>query len=123
MVSVSPGSSLRARLQGKATIVSYIDTLLAAFPSNTLASGPHPSRNTQHHPSSLYPLSQREMEVLKALAQGASNKEIASMLTIAHGTVKRHVSNIISKLGVTNRTQVATRAYALGLLLDERESA
>ena len=55
-------------------------------------------------------LSGREIEVLKLLAAGASNREIADKLVLAEGTVKNHVSNILSKLHAENRTQAANRA-------------
>lgn len=55
-------------------------------------------------------LSAREREVLRLLAQGASNREIAQQLCLAEGTVKNHVSNILSKLQVANRTQAASKA-------------
>ena len=64
-------------------------------------------------------LSAREQEVLEVLAQGASNREIACVLTIALNTVKRHVKAILEKLGVSNRTQAVTRALHLGLLTQE----
>ena len=62
------------------------------------------------------PLSEREIEILKLLSQGLSNKEIAKQLYLAEGTVKNYVSNVLSKLGVTDRTQAALRARELGLL-------
>ncbi len=62
------------------------------------------------------PLSSRELEVLEHLAAGRSNKEIASALTIAEGTVKNHMSQVLAKLGVFDRTQAALRAKELGLL-------
>jgi DNA-binding NarL/FixJ family response regulator len=55
-------------------------------------------------------LSSREVEVLKLLAGGASNREIAEKLVLAEGTVKNHVSNILSKLHAENRTQAANLA-------------
>lgn len=55
-------------------------------------------------------LSVREIEVLKLLASGASNREIAEQLTLAEGTVKNHVSNILGKLRAENRTQAANFA-------------
>jgi LuxR family maltose regulon positive regulatory protein len=66
----------------------------------------------------LDPLSLRELEVLHLMAQGATNGEIALILGLAVETIKRHVSNILSKLGVANRTQAAARAHELGLLCD-----
>ncbi|MFL5655730.1 MAG: response regulator transcription factor [Ktedonobacteraceae bacterium] len=65
------------------------------------------------------PLSQRELEVLKLLATGASNQEIATALVLAPGTVKLHVSHILSKFGVKSRTQAILRARDLGLLPKE----
>ena len=60
-------------------------------------------------------LSEREVAVLRQLAGGASNKEIAVALRIAEGTVKNHVTNIFGKLKVHDRTQAALRARELGL--------
>ena len=67
----------------------------------------------------LDPLSVRELEVLQLMAQGATNQEIARALTLATETIKRHVSNIISKLEVCNRTQAVVRGHSLGLLSDD----
>lgn len=61
-------------------------------------------------------LSSREIEVLKLLAAGASNREIADTLVLAEGTVKNHVSNILSKLHAENRTQAANMARKRGLI-------
>jgi DNA-binding NarL/FixJ family response regulator len=60
-------------------------------------------------------LSEREVEVLRRLARGASNKEIAAALAIAEGTVKNHLTSAFGKLGVSDRTQAALKARALGL--------
>lgn len=62
------------------------------------------------------PLSERELEILQILSAGASNREIASQLYIAEGTVKNHVTNILGKLGVRDRTQAALKAKELGLI-------
>ncbi len=91
----------------------YTSRLLASFPSvgRKVEASPHPvtfSFNT--------PLSERELEVLRLLATGASNEEIAGELSIALTTARKHVSNIISKLGVNNRTQAVSRGRDLGLL-------
>ena len=62
------------------------------------------------------PLSERELEILVLIARGASNKEIANQLYITEGTVKNHITHILSKLGVRDRTQAAIKAKELGLL-------
>jgi DNA-binding NarL/FixJ family response regulator len=62
------------------------------------------------------PLLEREVEILRLLAQGLSNKQIAARLHLAEGTVKNYVSGILAKLGVTDRTQAALRGRELGLL-------
>jgi LuxR family transcriptional regulator, maltose regulon positive regulatory protein len=67
-------------------------------------------------PSLAEALSAREMEILGLIAAGRSNKEIASELFLAMGTVKKHTSNIFGKLGVQSRTQALARAQHLGIL-------
>lgn len=62
------------------------------------------------------PLSDREREILRLVASGASNKEIAATLVIAEGTVKNHVTNILGKLGARDRTQAALKAKELGIV-------
>ena len=62
------------------------------------------------------PLSERELEILRCIANGSSNREIAAQLVIAEGTVKNHITNILGKMGVTDRTQAALKARELGLL-------
>ncbi|HAD06109.1 MAG TPA: DNA-binding response regulator [Anaerolineaceae bacterium] len=61
-------------------------------------------------------LSSREMEVLRLVAQGASNKEIADTLVIAEGTVKNHLTNILAKLDARDRMQAVLKARELGLI-------
>ncbi|MCA9943017.1 MAG: response regulator transcription factor [Anaerolineales bacterium] len=62
------------------------------------------------------PLSERELEILGVLATGASNREIAAALFITEGTVKNHITNILGKLGVRDRTQAALKAKEMGLI-------
>ncbi len=62
------------------------------------------------------PLSERELEVLSEVARGGSNQVIADQLFISLNTVKKHVTHILEKLGVTNRTAAVARARDLGLL-------
>jgi two-component system, NarL family, response regulator LiaR len=67
-------------------------------------------------PESSEALTERETEVLRLLAQGQANKEIARSLNISEKTVKVHVSNILSKLGVQSRTQAMLYAIRFGLV-------
>jgi len=62
------------------------------------------------------PLTDRELDTLRLVAAGYSNREIASALHLAPGTVKNHVSNVLLKLGVRDRTRAVLRALDLGLL-------
>lgn len=77
--------------------------------SRTLRASLHPAAGEL-----IEPLSDREREVLVMLAQGVPNKEIADKLHLAEGTVKNHVSNILDKLQVQNRTQAANLARQRG---------
>jgi DNA-binding NarL/FixJ family response regulator len=67
-------------------------------------------------PDSPEALTEREVDVLRLLAQGQANKQIASNLRIGEKTVKTHVSNILAKLGVPSRTQAALYAVRIGLV-------
>ena len=62
------------------------------------------------------PLTERETEILRLMSGGYSNKEIANSLGVAEGTVKNHVSNILSKLGVRDRTRAVLKALELGIV-------
>jgi LuxR family maltose regulon positive regulatory protein len=103
----------------------FLDTVLAAF-----ATSPHNGKTRlageSGHPlrygpmsTFLEPLSERELEVLRLMEQGASNQEIAEGLVLALSTVKSHVRNILSKLGVSNRTQAVKQARTFGLFPDK----
>jgi DNA-binding NarL/FixJ family response regulator len=70
------------------------------------------------------PLTPRETEILRLVARGETNREIAGRLILAVGTIKVHVEHILDKLGVTDRTQAAVRAVELGIVRpDEPEAA
>jgi LuxR family maltose regulon positive regulatory protein len=95
---------------------AYVQRLLASF--DVL---PSPTSKFQSPISSLQslptePLSEREREVLRLIADGLSNREIADRLVVAVSTVKTHINNVYAKLGVRSRTQAAARARELGLL-------
>jgi LuxR family maltose regulon positive regulatory protein len=97
----------------------YVSRLLTLFPRDheikLPAHQPDPISNKPTGEPLIEPLSERELEVLQWMASGASNEEIAQALVIATATAKKHVSNIIRKFGVENRTQAVARGRSLGL--------
>jgi len=77
------------------------------------------SRLSQQAPAAaqlVEPLSARELEVLRLLANGATNREIANQMVLAEGTVKNYVTSIFNKMGVDDRTSAAMRAREMGLI-------
>ena len=82
----------------------------ASTPAHAQPSAPGPRRSLEE------PLSERELEVLRLLAQGRRNGEIARDLVVSENTVKAHVKHIYRKLGVADRVQAANRGRELGLL-------
>lgn len=76
-------------------------------------SKPSPKHRDEFLPD---PLSPREIEILKLVATGASNREIAEKLVISEGTVKNHLSSILSKLGVRDRMQAILKAREFGII-------
>jgi LuxR family maltose regulon positive regulatory protein len=102
---------------------AYARRLLAAFESTHTegepaaqerASRPLPSSRTQL----LEPLRERELEVLRLIAEGFSNGEIADRLVLGKATIKTHINRLFHKLSVTSRIQAIARGRALGLLAD-----
>lgn len=71
-----------------------------------------PSADAAQMPARRLPLSEREYQVLRHVAAGDTNKEIARSLNLSLHTVKRHVANILNKLGVDSRVEAATLLYA-----------
>ncbi|MCK4314751.1 MAG: hypothetical protein KAX24_03175, partial [Anaerolineae bacterium] len=104
----APMGELLRQAAAQGIKLDYVSALLTALESETKAKGVHPSL--------VEPLSERELEVLRLLATGLANKEIAQTLVIAVGTVKQHLKSIYGKLQVHNRTEAASRARDLGLL-------
>lgn len=80
----------------------------------TIAARPEPDDFT--HLPTPEPLTLRETEILRLLASGFTNREIAEVLFLAEGTVKNHISTLLAKLGVKDRTRAVLRALHLGLL-------
>jgi LuxR family transcriptional regulator, maltose regulon positive regulatory protein len=96
--------------------LGYLGQLMRAFEAEGGMSDKPIGRHEGGVPGIVDPLSEREIEVLRLLAAGKSNQEIAEELFVALDTVKKHVSHILAKLGATNRTEATARARALGLL-------
>jgi LuxR family maltose regulon positive regulatory protein len=93
---------------------TYARELLAAFPAADRTAPP--SEVSVAADQLIEPLSKRELEILQLIGEGYANQEIADRLVITLHTVKKHSSNIFTKLGVTSRTQAVARARQLGLL-------
>ena len=93
----------------------YVQRLLAAFPDVQLEKT---DLSISQAPKSklLEPLSEREIEVLELIAEGLTNRDIATRLYLSLHTVKVHAHNIYAKLGVKNRTQAAAKGKTLGIL-------
>lgn len=74
------------------------------------------AQNAEPDAELLSKFSERELEILRCVAHGYTNKEVAQMLEISPNTIKTHLSNLYTKLGVSNRTQAAAEAKALNLI-------
>src|SRR5512143_1328226 len=109
--SVQLAESIRATMRGESILdpsvaakvvaeFSRVSSMVAATSSEVLPE----------------PLSEREIELLRLIASGCNNKEIADSLFITEGTVKNHITHILGKLSVRDRTQAALKAKELALL-------
>ena len=99
-------ASVRAVAEGRTSLApALLDRLLRE----------HADRHTAPSPL-LARLTERETDVLRRIAAGMSNVEIAQVLYVGEGTVKTHVASILRKLGLRDRTQAAVAAYELGLV-------
>jgi LuxR family maltose regulon positive regulatory protein len=94
----------------------YASKLLAAFPKDVLSAVPIDKELTINTQILVEPLSQREIEVLRLIAEGCKYKEIAERLVVSINTVRHHTKNVYGKLDVNNRTQAIGRAKELNLL-------
>lgn len=99
-----------------ARLREYAARLLDAFGDKGTVAPPASEVRMQKSTPLFEPLSERELQVLRLIAAGASNPEIAERLVIALPTVKRHISTLYAKLGVTTRTQAIVRAQEFRLL-------
>jgi LuxR family transcriptional regulator, maltose regulon positive regulatory protein len=106
----------------------FLSTLIEAFdaggddrastslPQRGATTFPAGANGGRRFPTLIEPLSERELEVLRLLAEGRTNEQIARTLTIALGTAKTHVHNVTAKLGAQNRAQAVARGRELNLL-------
>ena len=104
-------SAILAAARGESFLQSSVTGKVVAEFARLLDAGARPRAEAL-----ILSISAREREILGMLAEGASNKEIADRLGLADGTVKNHITNILAKLDVRDRTQAALRARDLGLV-------
>jgi LuxR family maltose regulon positive regulatory protein len=90
-------------------LLIYTDKLLAAFSQPAIPKQAKAGLLAE-------PLSERELDILRLIATGRSNQEIAEILVIAVSTVKSHINNLYGKLGTNRRTEAIAMAHELGLL-------
>jgi LuxR family maltose regulon positive regulatory protein len=111
-------SANRSRFEeiGDLDLRDYAEKLLAAFGESSATVSSKSKIINQKSEMLVESLSERELQVLRLIASGASNQDIADKLVIALPTVKRHISNIYAKLQVTSRTQALVRARELKLI-------
>jgi DNA-binding NarL/FixJ family response regulator len=103
-------AAVRAAAHGQSLLPPAIATKVVAQLTR-LADTPSVQAQPQPHP-----LSDREVEIVRLLARGATNREIAEALVLAEGTVKNHLTNILGKLGARDRAQAALIARDLGIV-------
>jgi LuxR family maltose regulon positive regulatory protein len=110
----TPMATLLRQAAARGITPQYVQGLLVALGEDEVEPALTPSPRST--PSLVEPLTGRELEILKLMGEGCSNREIAQALVITLNTVKKHASNIYGKLGVHNRTQAVVRAQELDLL-------
>jgi DNA-binding NarL/FixJ family response regulator len=112
----------RGQLAGAVRTVAAGDSLLAPAITRRLIDdfcrGPAPGAATT---SAAAPLSERELEVVRLIARGLSNAEVAAKLYLSEATVKSHVARILAKLGLRDRVQVVVYAYEHGIVRPGRQ--
>lgn len=109
-----PAADLAHAIHAAHRRIYQLDSTIAAKLIATLTSPPTPPTSTPGPP--LSELTGREREVLRLVSTGATNREIADVLFIGEATVKSHISNILGRLGLRDRTQAAIYARDNGLL-------
>lgn len=104
------GEFVRAGTDDRDVPLSYLNQITTAF-SRQLAPG-----RAARMPGLVVPLTEREMEVLRLMAAGRRNQEIADEIFVSLNTTKKHVTHILDKLGAHNRTEAVDRSRQLGLI-------
>ncbi len=107
----SPAEALLAAIRGTAAGQAHIDPAVAPRVLSRLA-GLLPTADSEI----LHDLSERELDILRLIARGLTNADIAARLFLSEGTVRNYVSQVLAKLGVTDRTQAAVIALRHGLV-------
>ncbi|HEX7399770.1 MAG TPA: LuxR C-terminal-related transcriptional regulator [Candidatus Limnocylindrales bacterium] len=118
---VDDGSSIAGLLPLVRTAApAFVDRVIAAFAAGPTAGSATPDTAARLHEAAdgqlLEALTVRELDVLRLMAQGGSNADIAASLVVSLGTAKWHVGHVLAKLGATSRTQALVRAQRLGLV-------
>jgi DNA-binding CsgD family transcriptional regulator len=123
--AASAGEALElARSMGAAPLLDDVDTLIRRARLRSAedgATGASPGEDAGTDELSRLGLTAREVEVLRLVADGLSNSQIAERLFISRKTASVHVSNILSKLGVATRVEAAAMAHRRGLIRDSAE--
>jgi DNA-binding NarL/FixJ family response regulator len=110
--------STAERLFDAVRVIAAGDALLApAITRRLINEFAAQQRTPKSHAATFQPLTHRETEVLRLIAAGLSNQQIADRLVITEETVKTHVSRVLSKLGLRDRTQAVIAAYESGLVV------
>jgi DNA-binding NarL/FixJ family response regulator len=108
----TPRASLIEAIKGTAAGQTHVDPAVAGKLFEQIAQSRSPVLDT----TLVHALSERELGVLRLIARGFSNAEIASRLSLSQGTVRNYVSAVLAKLGVSDRTQAAVLALRYGLV-------
>jgi LuxR family maltose regulon positive regulatory protein len=118
---VDLGAPLRALLSGlrpqlKPGESAFADVVLRAFNQPAAPAAPGAAQTEADRDGLVEPLTERELQVLRLLAEGLSNAEIAARLVLSTNTLKAHTQNIYAKMDVHSRVQMMNKARMLGLL-------
>jgi DNA-binding NarL/FixJ family response regulator len=116
-----PAQDLAKAVQAAHRGIYQLDPAVANKVVASLLNSPNPPpaslvANDIYEQAVVIDLTPREIEVLRLIAHGATNREIARELVVSEGTVKNHISNILNRLGLRDRTQAALYAHEKGLL-------